>query len=82
MGTFDKVIGYKHLKDELLQVCDMIKNQEAYEKLGAKLPQGILLQGDPGLGKTLMANCFMEECGLTPYIIRRTKGKEDFVSSL
>ena len=80
MGAFDKVIGYERIKNELLQVCDMIQNREVYEKLGAKLPQGILLQGDPGLGKTLMANCFMEECGLTPYIIRRTKGKEDFVT--
>lgn len=82
MGAFDKVIGYEHIKDELLQVCDMIRNREVYEKLGAKLPRGILLQGDPGLGKTLMANCFMEECCLTPYIIRRTKGKEDFVTHI
>lgn len=82
MGAFDKVIGYEHIKDELLQVCDMIRNREVYEKLGAKLPRGILLQGDPGLGKTLMANCFMEECCLTQYIIRRTKGKEDFVTHI
>ena len=79
MGAFDKVIGYEQIKDELLQVCDMLKNREVYESLGAKLPRGILLHGDPGLGKTLMAECFIEESGLKSYIVRRAKGKEEFV---
>ena len=55
MNAFDKVIGYETIKNELLQICDMIHNREVYEELGAKLPQGILLYGDPGLGKTLFA---------------------------
>ena len=79
MGAFDKVIGYEHIKSELLQVCDMLKNREVYESLGAKLPQGVLLHGDPGLGKTLMAECFIEESGLTSYTVRRAKGKDAFV---
>lgn len=79
MGAFDKVIGYEYIKDELLQVCDMIRNREVYEKLGAILPRGILLEGDPGLGKTLMAGCFIEESGLKSYIIRRTKEKGVFL---
>ena len=79
MGAFDKVIGYEHIKGELLQVCDMVRNREVYEKLGAKLPRGILLEGDPGLGKTLMAECFIEESGLNSYTIRRTKEKGDFL---
>lgn len=79
MGAFDKVIGYEHIKGELLQVCDMIRNKEVYEKLGAKLPRGILLEGDPGLGKTLMAECFIKESGLKAYVIRRTKEKGVFL---
>lgn len=79
MGAFDKVIGYEHIKGELLQVCDMIRNRDVYEKLGAKLPRGILLEGDPGLGKTLMAECFIEESGLDSYVIRRTKEKGVFL---
>lgn len=82
MGAFDKVIGYEHIKNELLQICDMINNRDAYEKLGAKLPQGVLMEGDPGLGKTLMASCFIEECGLKSYTIRRTKGKEAFLECI
>ena len=73
MSSFDKVIGYDEIKKELLQVCDMIHNREVYEKLGAKMPSGILLEGEPGLGKTLMAKCFIDECGLNAYTIRKNK---------
>lgn len=52
MSTFDKIIGYDTIKDEMRQVCDMIHNKAVYENLGAKLPKGLLLFGDPGLGKT------------------------------
>ena len=82
MSAFDKVIGYETIKSELLQICDMIKNREIFEKLGAKLPQGILLSGDPGLGKTLMAKCFIEESGLPSFVIRRNKGNDDFVGEI
>ncbi len=78
MNNFDKVIGYETIKKELIKVCDMIKNKEVYNALGAKMPNGILLYGDPGLGKTLMAKCFIEECKLEAFIIRRNKS-EDFV---
>lgn len=54
MSAFDRVIGYEKIKNELIQICDMIHNKEKYEKMGAKLPKGLLLDGEPGLGKTLM----------------------------
>lgn len=82
MSAFDRVIGYETIKNELLQICDMIHNREIYEELGAKLPQGILLYGDPGLGKTLMAKSFIEESGLKSYIVRRNKGNDDFISDI
>ena len=82
MGEFDKVIGYETIKNELLQVCDMIHNREVYENLGAKLPRGILLYGAPGLGKTLMAKCFIDESGLSAYTVRRNKGTDDFVGEI
>lgn len=82
MSAFDKVIGYESIKNELLQICDMIHNRETYERLGARLPQGILLSGDPGLGKTLMAKCFIEESGRPSFLIRRNKGNDDFVGEI
>ena len=80
MNNFDRIIGYDAIKNELLQICDMIKNKEIYEQLGAKIPQGILLYGEPGLGKTLMAKSFIEECGLKTYTIRKNKGNGDFIA--
>ena len=82
MSAFDKVIGYESIKNELLQICDMIHNREIYENLGAKLPQGILLYGDPGLGKTMMAEAFIEECGLASYTVRRNKTTADFIEEI
>ena len=43
MSKFDSIIGYETIKKELMQICDMLKNKEIYENLGAKLPHGILL---------------------------------------
>jgi len=82
MSAFDQVIGYESIKTELKQVCDMIRNREYYTRLGAKLPRGVLLYGDPGLGKTLMARCFLEESGLRTYTVRRTKGSDDFITEI
>ena len=82
MNAFDKVIGYETIKQELFQICDMIHNPDIYEELGAKLPKGILLHGEPGLGKTLMAKCFIEESGLKSFILRRNKNTEDFVQEI
>ena len=82
MSKFDNIIGYETIKKELMQICDMLKNKEIYENLGAKLPHGILLHGEPGLGKSLMAKCFIEESGLKTYTVRRNKGTDDFMKEI
>lgn len=82
MSAFDKVIGYDAIKDELLRICDMLKNPEKYKKLGASLPGGILLKGDPGLGKSLTAKCFLEECALPSFTLRRTLGRDEFIKEI
>ena len=82
MNTFDKVIGYKSIKQELQQICDMIRNRTVYEEMGARLPHGLLLYGDPGLGKTLLAKCLIEESGLNAITRRRDRGGDAFISSI
>ena len=82
MSAFDRIIGYEAIKDEFLQICDMLQNKDAYDALGAKLPQGALLYGEPGLGKTMIANCFIEESGLEAFTIRKNKGNEGFINSI
>ena len=79
MSAFDKVIGYTEIKREMLQVCDMIKNRDIYESMGAKMPRGMLLFGEPGLGKTLLSRCFVEESGLPSFVIRRDKADGAFI---
>lgn len=82
MSAFDKIIGYRKEKEELTKLCDMLRNPERYLALGAKLPRGLLISGAPGLGKTLMAHCFMEEVGWKSYTVRRSKPDGDFVREL
>lgn len=81
-NAYDRIIGYDTIKTELMQISDMVKNPEVYRKIGAKLPKGILLYGSPGLGKSLMAKCFLEDCGLKTYTLRRNKSSENFVDEI
>ena len=82
MSAFEKVIGYESIKNELMQICDMVHNKERYEALGARMPSGVLLHGDPGIGKTLMAKCFIEECKINTYTLRSNKGTDKFVDEI
>ena len=82
MRKFDAIIGYKTIKTKLLEICDMIKNPDIFEQMGATAIHGILLDGEPGVGKTMMAYAFIEECGLPSYVIRRTKPNGEFVNEI
>ena len=82
MSAFDKIIGYDHIKAELMQISDMIHHPEVYAALDAKLPQGLLLSGTPGLGKTLMATALMEDSGLPCFTVRRSQVEDEFLKQL
>ena len=82
MNQFERVIGYQSIKRELETLVDMMTNEEKYKKLGVKLPAGILLHGDPGVGKTLMATCLIEASGRKSFTLRKDKPNGDFVKEI
>ena len=82
MSEFDKIIGYKDIKAELIRLCDVLKNNEKYKALGVTPIGGLLLDGDPGVGKTLMANCFIKESGRKAFVCRKNKPDGEFVNEI
>jgi len=65
--TFSDVAGCDEAKFELMEVVDFLKNGDKYEEAGAKIPTGVLLEGSPGTGKTLMAKAVAGEAQV-PFI--------------
>lgn len=82
MDGFSRVIGYEAEKKELQRYCDYFANTEKYKAIGVSLPKGILLYGEPGIGKTLMCESFIEECGIKSYVIRKELTDAEFIKHI
>lgn len=82
MKEFENILGYESVKVELYKICDTMININKYAKLGVKTPRGLLLYGEPGVGKTLMANCIIEACHRKTYTVRKDKTNGDFVKDI
>ena len=77
--TFADVAGLKEEKEELEEIVDFLKAPRKYTQLGARIPKGVLLEGSPGTGKTLLAKAVAGEAGVPFFSISGSDFVEMFV---
>ena len=77
--TFDNVAGLVEEKYEVKELIDFLKNPKKFQKLGARIPKGVLLVGPPGTGKTLLARAVAGEANVPFYYISGSDFVELFV---
>ncbi|HEY7250921.1 MAG TPA: ATP-dependent zinc metalloprotease FtsH [Methylomirabilota bacterium] len=77
--TFADVAGVEEAKTELMEVVDFLKNPKKYQRLGGRIPKGVLLVGPPGTGKTLLARAVAGEADVPFFFLSGSEFVEMFV---
>ena len=77
--TFDDVAGVDEEQEELQEIVQFLKNPRKFTEMGARIPKGVLLVGQPGTGKTLLAKAVAGEAGVPFFIISGSEFVEMFV---
>jgi cell division protease FtsH len=77
--TFKDVAGMDESREELVDIVTFLKDNKIYQRMGARMPRGVLLVGDPGTGKTLMAKAIAGEAGVPFFSTSGSEFVEVFV---
>lgn len=77
--TFDDVAGLEGVKADLQEIVDFLKAPEKFQKLGGRVPKGVLLNGPPGTGKTLLARAIAGEAGVAFFSVNGSEFIQMFV---
>ena len=80
--SFDDITGYDSIKKKLKMICDILKNEEYYNNLDVRSPHGLLLYGEPGVGKTLMSNVLISETGRKSFVCRKDTSNGEFLKNI
>jgi cell division protease FtsH len=77
--SFKDVAGLEGVKADLLEIVDFLKSPEKFQRLGGRIPKGVLLMGPPGTGKTLLARAIAGEAGVPFYSVNGSEFIQMFV---